>query len=158
MPTSSLPRRAAARTAALAALTLAGTALAGAPAALAQPGGDNGDVKIHEVGTPFDDQRNEPKVCDFYLAAFNFDPEERVTWTIRTQPEFSGGAQLPNATHPDNTVTIEQDGTAQTIPLALPEHPWLRPGALRAVAEDFARARIHWSRLWALLVLGEFIE
>ena len=97
------------------------TALAGAPAALAQPGGDNGDVKIHEVGTPFDDQRNEPKVCDFYLAAFNFDPEERVTWTIRTQPEVSGGAQLPNATHPDNTVTIEQDGTAQTIPLALPD-------------------------------------
>lgn len=121
MPTSSLPRRAAARTAALAALTLAGTALAGAPAALAQPGGDNGDVKIHEVGTPFDDQRNEPKVCDFYLAAFNFDPEELVTWTIRTQPEVSGGAQLPNATHPDNTVTIEQDGTAQTIPLALPD-------------------------------------
>ncbi|WP_260859768.1 hypothetical protein [Streptomyces cupreus] len=32
------------------------------------------------MGTPFDDQSNEPKVCDFYLAAFDFDPGEMVTF------------------------------------------------------------------------------
>ncbi|CCK31237.1 putative secreted protein [Streptomyces davaonensis JCM 4913] len=119
MPTTSLPRRAGARTAALAALTLAATA-AGAPA-FAQPGGDNGDVKIHKVGTPFDDQRNQPKVCDFYLAAFNFDAGERVTWTIKTQPPVPGGPQLPNSKYPNNVVIIESDGMAQTIPLELPD-------------------------------------
>ncbi|MGV9455722.1 hypothetical protein [Streptomyces sp. NPDC003635] len=115
MPATTLPRRAAA----LAALTLAGTA-AGAPAAFAQPPGDNGDVKIHSVGTPFADQRNEPKVCDFYLAAFNFDAGEQVVWTIKTHPGVRGGPKLPNSAYPDNTVTIESDGTAHTIPLGLP--------------------------------------
>ncbi|MBD0838052.1 hypothetical protein [Streptomyces sp. TRM68416] len=116
MPTTSLPRRAAA----LAALTLAGTVVAGAPAAYAQPPGDNGDVKIHAVGTPFEDPRNEPKVCDFYLAAFNFDPGEKVTWSIKTQPPVPGGAELPTNGVPDNTITIGPDGMAQTIPLDLP--------------------------------------
>jgi len=44
------------------------------------------------------------------------------------------------------------------IPITLPEHPWLRPAALAGVAEDFARGRVHFSRLWALLVLREFLE
>ncbi|WP_281262790.1 hypothetical protein [Streptomyces cahuitamycinicus] len=35
--------------------------------------GDNGDVKIHASTTASDNQRNDPKVCDFYLAVFNFD-------------------------------------------------------------------------------------
>ncbi|MCL7427750.1 hypothetical protein ACIHJG_24750 [Streptomyces sp. NPDC052415] len=119
MPTTSLPRRAGARAAALAALTLAGTAV-GAPAALAQPAGDTGDIKIHKVGTPLDDQRDEPQVCDFYLAALNFAPSEVVTWTVKTQPPITGGGQLPNASYPDNTVTVGQTRSAQTIPLALP--------------------------------------
>ncbi|MEU2265990.1 hypothetical protein ABZ568_05990 [Streptomyces olindensis] len=59
------------------------------------PGGDNGDVKIHASATRADDQRNDPKVCDFYLAAFNFDPGEKVNWTIlrrqlRPQEGYSG--------------------------------------------------------------------
>jgi len=44
------------------------------------------------------------------------------------------------------------------IPLRLPEHPWFRPSATRGIAELFARRRIRWSRLWALLVLQEFLE
>ena len=44
------------------------------------------------------------------------------------------------------------------IEVVLPEHPWLSPAAVRAVASDFARGRVHWSRLWALLVLRQFIE
>jgi asparagine synthase (glutamine-hydrolysing) len=43
------------------------------------------------------------------------------------------------------------------IPVALPEHPWLRAGGVRRVARDFERRRVHWSRLWALLVLRTFL-
>lgn len=105
MPASPLPRTArtgrtnptsrTARTgaAALTALTLAGTALLGAPAAFAAPG-DNGDVKIHADTTPDADQRNNPKVCQFYLAAFNFDRGQGVTWIIEPQPAERGSATL----------------------------------------------------------------
>ncbi|QQM39070.1 hypothetical protein [Streptomyces liliifuscus] len=81
--------------AALTALALAGTALlgAGAPAAFAAPG-DNGDVKIHAATTPDADQRNNPKVCQFYLAAFNFDRGQGVTWIIEPQPAKRGSATL----------------------------------------------------------------
>jgi asparagine synthase (glutamine-hydrolysing) len=43
------------------------------------------------------------------------------------------------------------------IPIQLPEHPCFEPSAVRAVARDFERGRVHWTRLWALLVLRDFI-
>ncbi|PWI19512.1 hypothetical protein DI272_39160 [Streptomyces sp. Act143] len=114
MPIVARPRRARGRTAALAALTVAGTALIGAPAAAAP--GDNGDVKIHENGTPFDDQRDESKVCDFYLAAFGFDQQEDVSWSIDPQ------GQGPNAGagHLEGDITTDDQGAAHTVPLGLP--------------------------------------
>ncbi|MFF7450786.1 MULTISPECIES: hypothetical protein [unclassified Streptomyces] len=114
MSTTSLPRRAGARAAALAALTLAGSVAVGAPAALAAPG-DNGDVKVHEVGTPFSDQRDQPKVCDFYLSAFKFDPNEKVHWMIDEHPMGQGA---PHDLEGD--FTAGADGSGQTIPLGLP--------------------------------------
>ncbi|GGX56855.1 hypothetical protein [Streptomyces fructofermentans] len=78
---------------AVAALALAGTALVAAPTAFAAPG-DNGDVKIHAETTAPTDQRNDPKVCKFHLAAFNFDTVQGVTWLIEPQPARRGGATL----------------------------------------------------------------
>jgi len=43
------------------------------------------------------------------------------------------------------------------IALEAPEHPWLRAAAVRRLIEDFRRGRVHWSRVWALLVLREFL-
>jgi asparagine synthase (glutamine-hydrolysing) len=43
------------------------------------------------------------------------------------------------------------------IPVRLPEHPWLRAAAVRGVLEGFQRGRVHWSRVWALVVLREFL-
>ncbi|MFF9120955.1 hypothetical protein ACF09Y_36300 [Streptomyces massasporeus] len=37
-------------------------------------------------------RRRSGPVCDFYLAAFNFDAGEKVNWTIQTHPEVPGGA------------------------------------------------------------------
>ena len=39
----------------------------------------------------------------------------------------------------------------------LPEHPWLRGDALRDVKRSFDGRRLHWSRLWQLLILREFL-
>ncbi|MCX4903079.1 hypothetical protein [Streptomyces sp. NBC_00878] len=77
----------------LTALALAGTALLGAPAALAAPG-DNGDVRIHADTTAATDQRDNPKVCQFYLAAFDFDRGRGVTWIIEPEPANRGSATL----------------------------------------------------------------
>ncbi|MFB7649104.1 hypothetical protein ACFC0S_05855 [Streptomyces sp. NPDC056084] len=101
------------RVAALAALTAAGTILSGAPTAFAAPG-DNGDVKIHAMGTQFTDQRNEPKVCGFYLDAFNFDTVQSVTYQISTQPARAGGASL------SGTLQLAT-GTGHSAPLTLPD-------------------------------------
>ncbi|MGW4159278.1 hypothetical protein [Streptomyces sp. NPDC004788] len=96
------------------ALTIGSLALAGAPAAFAAPiPGDNGDVKIHNVGTPVDDERNEPKVCRFYLDAFNFDVLQEVDWTIVPQPPKAGSPNL------SGHITLNS-GKGHTGELALP--------------------------------------
>ncbi|MFD3837882.1 hypothetical protein ACFWWC_16685 [Streptomyces sp. NPDC058642] len=102
MPTTSLARRAGARTAALAALTVALGPLSGMATADAVPlaPGDNGTVKIHTAPfgsvqrTPYGDPRDEPKVCKFYIDAANFDPGQEITWNIVTQPPVTNGATL----------------------------------------------------------------
>jgi len=46
---------------------------------------------------------------------------------------------------------------SRSISVELPNHPCLDQNAMRQVARDFYRGRLHWSRLWALHVLNEFI-
>ena len=45
-----------------------------------------------------------------------------------------------------------------SIPSTLPDHPWLRRDAQDSVARSVACGRLHWSRLWALIVLGQFLS
>lgn len=47
-----------------------------------KPAGDNGTVKTHKVTTPTTDIRDNPKVCAFYLDAFQFDGRQSVDWYI----------------------------------------------------------------------------
>ncbi len=84
-----------------------------APAALAAPG-DNGDVKIHESTTAVTDQRDEPKVCSFYLDAFNFDVLQQVSYTIDQQPP-TGTQQVLSGS------IILTNGTGHTGNLSLPD-------------------------------------
>lgn len=84
MSTSSRPRRAAALTA----VTVGGVLLLGAPSAAAV--GENGDVKVHMAGTASPERLNQPKVCLFYLDAFNFDSATAVDWTIEPQSAQAG--------------------------------------------------------------------
>ncbi|MER8234484.1 hypothetical protein [Streptomyces sp. NPDC094049] len=94
-------------------LAVGGLALTGAQTASAAPG-DNGDVKIHTVGTPFGDAKDEPKVCRFYLAAFDFDALQQVSWSITAQ---SARAAVPQLSGLINLGT----GTGHTAPLSLPD-------------------------------------
>jgi asparagine synthase (glutamine-hydrolysing) len=55
------------------------------------------------------------------------------------------------------TLPFEHWLRSRSLPAELPEHASLSPNAVRAVASDFARGRVHWSRLWALIVLRYFI-
>ncbi|MEV6961615.1 hypothetical protein AB0M97_20915 [Streptomyces sp. NPDC051207] len=109
MTTSVRPRRAAA----LAVLATAGSMLLAAPTASAAPG-DNGDIKIHSATTAADDPVNEPKVCDFYLAAFNFAPGQTVNWTVETQPK------VPNGPTESGVLTLPT-GAGKTKNLKLPD-------------------------------------
>jgi hypothetical protein len=118
MSTSSRPCLAGVRASAaavLAALTVTGASLITAPAAVAAPG--DPDVVIHKVGFPFDNQRNQPLVCDFYLSAFNFPedatPTQRISWTIDRQPPAP--RTDPVAT---GEITLAADGSGHSTPVA----------------------------------------
>jgi hypothetical protein len=86
--------------------------LLGAPAAVAA---DNGDVKVHDANTGFNVERDDPKVCRFYLDGFNFDGAQSVTWSIVTQPLVTGGAQLTGQ------LDLPASGHGATRILALPD-------------------------------------
>ncbi|MDX2603257.1 hypothetical protein PV379_13445 [Streptomyces caniscabiei] len=128
MSTSSRLRPAGVRASAaavLAALTVTGASLITAPAAVAAPG--DPDVVIHKVGFPFDNQRNQPLVCDFYLSAFNFPedptPSQRISWTIDRQPPAP--RTDPVAT---GEITLAADGTGHSTPVAPPNAARLPDG------------------------------
>lgn len=61
--------------------------------ASADPGGNNGDVKIHDTTTAVEDHRNEPHVCSFYIDGFNFDGGSSGTWRIERWAPTGSGVQ-----------------------------------------------------------------
>ena len=94
---------------------LLGLVAAGPAAAFVMAPGDNGDVKIHASTTPVDDTRNEPKVCVFYLDAFNFDGLQQVSWHIDQQPP-TGTAQVLSG-----AITLDHSGNGHTGDMTLPD-------------------------------------
>jgi asparagine synthase (glutamine-hydrolysing) len=44
-----------------------------------------------------------------------------------------------------------------SIPSVPPRHPWLLREAQDSVSRSVSSGRLHWSRLWALIVLGNFL-
>jgi asparagine synthase (glutamine-hydrolysing) len=55
------------------------------------------------------------------------------------------------------TLPFEHWLRSGSLPVALPDHPSLSGAAVTGVARDFERGRVHWSRLWALVVLREYL-
>lgn len=96
-----------------------GASSAGAQAVASSAGktvpGDNGDVKIHRSTTPVTDPSNQPHVCVFYLDAFNFDPSQSVSWTIKSWPP-TGNRSVVDA----GTITLDSSGNGFTSDQSLP--------------------------------------
>ncbi|MEU7114004.1 hypothetical protein [Streptomyces sp. NPDC046182] len=103
---------------AAASLALGSVSLAGAPAAFAAPG-DNGDIKIHHAGgrgeprrTPANDETTQPRVCTFYLAAFDFEGVQQLSWTVSPQRPV-------DSVTTNGTITIDSTGRGITPDLTL---------------------------------------
>ena len=93
-------------------LTVMSIMLLNLPAAAIKPvtPADNGDVKTHNVTTAVSDQRDEPKVCAFYLDAFNFDAGQNVEWHIVKHTHgdtvLSGNLSLPTGNGATNNYSL----------------------------------------------------
>ena len=82
-----------------AAAALAAAALAvslGAPqnASAGDAPGNNGTLKVHAPGTTFEDRSNEPQpveFCAFYLAGYNFDSNQVITYVFTVAGGPNGG-------------------------------------------------------------------
>ncbi|MFG2870275.1 hypothetical protein [Streptomyces sp. NPDC048338] len=97
---------------ALAALAAGGVLWTGAPTADAVAG-DSGDLKIQRVGTDPDSRADHTRVCQFHLAAFDFETLREVDWEIAPQPRVgaaTSGGRIPL-----------RGGRGHTVDLALPE-------------------------------------
>ncbi|MFD6950833.1 hypothetical protein A6A08_11805 [Nocardiopsis sp. TSRI0078] len=105
----------------LGAALVAGTVLGGTSAAFASPNpgapGDNGTVKIHDPSTSEDDNRNEPKVCDFEITADHFDGLQEVSWEIKAKKEKGGWSKEPVL---EGAITLDGEGAGTTEVLELP--------------------------------------
>ncbi|WP_340378318.1 LPXTG cell wall anchor domain-containing protein [Streptomyces sp. SS7] len=88
-----------------------------APAAHAAKG-DNGDVKTHRSTTAESDRRDEPKVCAFYLDAFDFDGLQQVAWHIEA---WADNDAEKGETVKSGSITLDSDGHGRTQDLSLPD-------------------------------------
>ncbi|HEV2249691.1 MAG TPA: hypothetical protein VGT60_04210 [Candidatus Limnocylindria bacterium] len=89
-------------------------AFAVAAPASADPGGNNGDVKIHDTGTAVDDHRNEPHVCRFYIDGFNFDGGSSGSWRIEGWAPTGSGVKASGSWGP-----ADSTGAWRSAPLTL---------------------------------------
>ena len=108
-----------------------------------------------EVRTPFVDR-------DLLLAAIRVPPRLRragpAKRRLREAPRPPVPKRLWNRPKQGFTLPFAHWMRSGGIPLDLPDHPALQPRSVRRLAEHFRQGRVHWSRIWALLVLKEFLE
>ncbi|MEU1225460.1 LPXTG cell wall anchor domain-containing protein [Streptomyces sp. NPDC005828] len=91
-------------------------ALAPVASASGGPKGDNGTVKIHDSKTGEEIKANEPKVCEFYLDAFNFDASQKAIWHIEA---WSNNDLEKHETVKDGSITLDAQGHGRTEDMTL---------------------------------------
>jgi asparagine synthase (glutamine-hydrolysing) len=107
-----------------------------------------------EVRTPLVDRALLEAACRVPAGARQAGPAKRH---LREAPR----PPVPDAlwNRPKQGFTLPFDAWLRSgdLPLQLPQHPWLRPEALRSLEQGFRRGRIHFSRVWLLHVLSAFL-
>jgi asparagine synthase (glutamine-hydrolysing) len=107
-----------------------------------------------EVRTPLVDRTLLEAVARVPAALRRSGPAKR--W-LREAPRPPVPAALWDRPKQGFTLPFDHWLRSGGIPLALPDHPWLRPGEVRRIADGFRRGRLHFSRPWLLLVLAHFL-
>jgi len=92
---------------------LAGLVLALAAAAPVGAG-NNGTLKIHELGTPTGTEDNDPKVCQFDVEGFNLDPGQVGELLITPHGEGATGGEVSADFGP-----ADADGYARSDPFVI---------------------------------------
>jgi hypothetical protein len=90
-------------------LTLVGAGFAPAAFADEEPPGNRGTVKVHETGTPDDDRRNEPKLCDFRIVGFGFPEDADLEVHIEGHGGPNAGPDTFDTTVPNSALSDEGD-------------------------------------------------
>ncbi|WP_050669385.1 hypothetical protein [Luteipulveratus halotolerans] len=102
-----------------------GVGVVAATSAVAAPPGNNGTLKVHELGTPDGTPSNDPKVCKFNFEAFGLDPNQSGDITIKPQGGDSDATQTvvvhleTDADGNGSTVYINDDSNGETDGLTL---------------------------------------
>ncbi|MUL41868.1 LPXTG cell wall anchor domain-containing protein [Streptomonospora sp. PA3] len=95
---------------------LGGTAAADATTLDGNHKGNNGRIKVHDSSTTLELPRNEPHVCEFYLAGHKFDSAQAVSWKIKEIPPTGERNVVA-----EGELTLDEDGNGRTDDIVLPD-------------------------------------
>lgn len=108
-----------------------------------------------ELRTPLVDR-------ELFRALFRISAADRTAGPakslLRQSPSPPLPADLWNRRKQGFTFPFEAWLRDKKVDLALPRAPWLNPRGVDWVERSFRAGRMHWSRLWMLLVLGAFTD
>jgi asparagine synthase (glutamine-hydrolysing) len=107
-----------------------------------------------EVRTPFVDRELVRVLARIPAGQRQAGPAKRM---LRDAPRPPVPPALWDRPKQGFTLPIDSWLRSGALDLPLPSHPALDPRAVRRVASDFRRGRVHWSRLWSLLVLAHYL-
>ena len=82
----------------------------------------------------------------------------RAKRALRNAPAHPLPASLWNRKKKGFTLPFDQWIRSGKLDLTLPDHPAFDQKALQRVRIGFESGRVHWSRYWALLVLGQYLR
>ncbi len=111
-----------------------------APTAYATPNGDNGTVKIHDAKTLEELKKNEPKVCSFYLDAFFFDGQQKVSWKIVEMPPTGDKGKVAET----GNLTLNADGHERTEDLSLKDGHYKLYWTFDGQQSNAAKHKVFW--------------
>jgi asparagine synthase (glutamine-hydrolysing) len=108
-----------------------------------------------EVRTPLVDRTLLELVARIPASVRLASPAKRA---LRTAPRRVVPPEIWNRKKQGFTIPFDRWLRSRRLDLPLPTHPAFDPIAVADVARRFHAGELHWSRLWALMVAGRFLE
>jgi len=107
-----------------------------------------------EVRTPLVDRTLLCEVATVSACRRLSGPAKRA---LRTAPNRPVPREIWNRKKQGFTIPFEKWLRSRSLELPLPTHPAFNPDAIRAISSRFERGEVHWSRIWALMVIARFM-